>query len=97
MIFTLTITDPKTELIFSDLFIMDDESEVLSKLKFLVKKEDYAETKKGYSLEIKTLKNTVIEVSTDSITRIQILKTRIYDVLIEKGKEENLYCSPEFK
>lgn len=94
MVFTLTITDPQTRLIFSDLFIMNSELEFHSKFKFLGEKQKHRETQNAYFLEIKTLTKTLIEVSTDSMTQIQNLKAKIYDVLIEKVEADTPYHSP---
>lgn len=97
MIFTLNISDPQSELLFSDVFNMNDEAEVTSGFKFLKANQTNKEYHKGYSLEIKSQDKSLIEVSTNSITAIQDLKTKIYDVLIEKAVLESPYSSPELK
>lgn len=97
MIFTLNISDPQSELLFSDVFNMNNEAEVTSKFKFLKENQTNKEYQKGYSLEIKSQDTSLIAVSTNSITRIQDLKTKIYDVLIEKVTVESPYSSPELK
>lgn len=97
MIFTLNISNPQSELLFSDVFNMNNEAEVTSRFKFLNENQTNKEYQKGYSLEIKSQDKSLIEVSTNSITTIQDLKTKIYDVLIEKVVVNSPYSSPELK
>ena len=95
MTFTLTITDPQAKLLFSDVFILDNESEITSMFKFLNEELKDDKTQNSYFLQIRTQNKTLIEVSTNSLPIIQNIKTKIYDRLIEK--EGSPYCSPEFK
>ena len=87
MIFIITISDPNENIIFKDLFLMDSELEVNTKFQFLEETKQLDETLPEFHLEIKTIKEKLIKASTSSITTIQNYKEKIYDLIIEKLKE----------
>mgnify|MGYP003635936690 FL=1 len=87
MIFIITISDPNENIIFKDLFLMDSELEVNTKFQFLEETEQPDETLPEFHLEIKTIREKLIKASTSSITTIQNYKEKIYDLIIEKLKE----------
>ena len=87
MTFILKISDSQYNLKVFDLFHMDSESELFTKLFFLNEIPDYSQIEYNFKISITSLEENLIQVFPNSITEVNYLKKRIYHTIIEKQEE----------